>query len=329
MKALFVSVVAWLLLAVPVYGADQGAQFGPKVPFIRNVKVDNAAGTMTIEGANFGRDPIVEIDYQPITVYGTSPTLLVTELPKALLPGTYIVTVKAGHGFMQEAAFFVTVGAQGPPGPKGDDGQVGPAGPPGDPGPAGPPGDPGPAGPTGPAGPAGPQGEIGPQGPQGAQGPPGGQGNPGLIGPPGPAGADGPQGPSGVIDALSASDPAGTAPSPSLAFLSPAVSVTLTKAGQTILVSASRALGSMSASGGAGLTLWICYQNGGSPQLVGNGMGGLQVGANTRVTFSLSAIVSDLPPGTYLVGLCGAASNPFAPWNSNGGGYTSALVFQK
>jgi hypothetical protein len=56
-------------------------------------------------------------------------------------------------------------------------------------------------------------------------------------------------------------------------------------------------------------------------------MGGLQVAPNTRTTFALSAVITDLPPGTYQVGLCGTAPNPNAPWNSNGAGFTSAIVF--
>ncbi len=356
MRVLLVSVVTWLLLAVTVQAADQPATQALKAvkfPVIRNVKVDSTAGTITIEGVHFGTNPAVALDYHPVTVYASDPTLVVAELPAGMLPGTYVVSMHTGPSFVHTASFVVTVGAQGPPGPAGLEGPPGPEGPPGAAGeqgpagalgpagpqgtvglqgPQGPAGSIGPQGPQGPAGPAGadgPQGAIGPQGsqgPEGSAGPAGPMGPMGFMGPMGPQGPEGPLGPAGIVDGGSASGD-GPAPNVTLMFLAPAVSVTLTKAGQRILVNASRALGSTSVNGGAALTLWICHQNSGALQMAGAGMGGLQVGQNRRVSFSLSAIISGLPAGTYSVGLCGTAPNPFAPWNNNGAGYTTAIVF--
>ncbi len=318
MRALLVSIITWLLLAVTVHAADQPAaqaQKAAKFPVIRNVKVDSTAGTIAIEGEHFGTNPAVALDYYPVTVYASDPKLIVAELPAGMFPGTYVVTVHTGPSFIHTASFVVTIGAQGPPGPAGPEGPRGPEGPPGAPGE---PGAVGPQGPAGPAGADGPQGAIGPQGPQGPQGP---------AGPAGPQGPEGPQGPAGIVDGGFASGD-GPAPNSTLTFLAPAVNMTLTKAGQRILVNGARALGSSHVNGGAALTLWICHQIGGAAlTAVGPGMGGLQVGPNRRVSFSLSAIISGLPAGTYNVGLCGTAPNPFAPWNNNGTGYTTAVIF--
>lgn len=151
----------------------------------------------------------------------------------------------------------------------------------------------------------------------------------GPIGPAGPQGAEGPQGPAGIVESFFAADAGpGASPNGTLVFLSPALPVTIAKAGQRIFVTASRALGSTSQNGGDSLTLWICSQNGGAlVQSSTTAIGGLRTGANTRGLFTLSGVVSSLQPGTYLVGLCGTAPNPNAPWNNNGAGYTTAIVF--
>jgi hypothetical protein len=322
MKALFVSFVVWMLLAASLHAGqfDASAPRGPKFPLIRNVKVDHDAGTMAIEGLHLGSNPLVEIDYQPVTVYGAAPTLIVAELPKALAPGSYMVTVRTGRSALYTTWFVVAVGLQGPAGPQGPEGAQGPEGPPG------PAGEPGPAGPDGPQGPAGPRG---PDGPQGLQGQPGGDGPMGPIGPAGPLGPEGPQGPAGLVDSFFAADAEpGISPNGTLTFLSPALPVTIAKAGQRIFVTASRALGSTAASGGDSLTLWICSRGGGPlVQASATAMGGLKVGVNSRALFTLSGVISGLQAGTYQVGLCGTAPNPNAPWNNNGAGYTTAIVF--
>jgi hypothetical protein len=107
-------------------------------------------------------------------------------------------------------------------------------------------------------------------------------------------------------------------------FLSPAVSVSVAKVGQRVLVNASRVFGST--NGADSLTLYICWASGSLVPVNVTGMSGLSVPANTRIPFSLSAIVSGFQLGaTYQVGLCGTASN--ANWNNNGAGYTTAIVF--
>jgi hypothetical protein len=55
---------------------------------------------------------------------------------------------------------------------------------------------------------------------------------------------------------------------------------------------------------------------------------GLAVSQNSRIPFALSAIIDNLPTGTYNVGLCGsAAAARVGNWNLDEFSYTSAMVF--
>lgn len=96
--------------------------------------------------------------------------------------------------------------------------------------------------------------------------------------------------------------------------------------GQKVLVTANKALGSISAGGGVGLSLWICYKQipNGSLTQVGIGAQNLRVPQNTRALFGLSAVIEGLN-GTYEVGLCGYTSN-LSSWIDNNYGYTTALI---
>ncbi len=187
---------------------------------------------------------------------------------------------------------------------------------------------------TGATGPQGPQGEtgsigpIGPQGLPGIAGPQGETGPQGLQGLPGLQGAQGPQGPSGVVSAKATSG-SGSVPTLSMAFISPTITSEV-NAGQTVLVIASKALGSTLPNGGRDLNLYICSQStagGASIQTYGGGVLGLTVPYGQRTPFSLSYAISINSAGTYKFGLCGNSSEP-ASWNSNEYGYISTLVFQ-
>jgi hypothetical protein len=321
----------------------------PQQPVIKHVLVDQAAGTFTLEGQNFGRNPEVTLDGQRVPLLASTDTTAVGELTQSLLPGTYLVTLAVNRGNGLVAWFYVTVdnsaspstasGIPGPQGPPGPPGPEGPAGPQGEPGPAGPQGEPGPAGPKGDTGPVGPQGEPGPAGPKGDQGPigpAGPQGNPGPMGPIGPMGPAGPEGPtgpagaSGVADGVYASGAMTTAPNGTLTFVAPTVTVTITD-GQRIFADSSRVFSAPSGGAADSLSLWICYQaTGGSgltkvgPTLMSTP---LKLPANQRAQFGLTAIVTGLPADTYTVGLCGQAINPYATWAPGGDGATTALVF--
>jgi hypothetical protein len=119
-------------------------------PVISNARVDLAAFTITIEGTDFGTAPLVTFDTMPVGVWTASPTLIVAELPAAVIPGSYLLTVSPGPDYKVLTTFEVAIlSGDGVPGPPGPEGPIGPAGP------------------TGPAGPAGPMGPVGPQGPAG------------------------------------------------------------------------------------------------------------------------------------------------------------------
>lgn len=137
-------------------------------------------------------------------------------------------------------------------------------------------------------------------------------------------GATGPVGPSGIVNgdykAFLAPNPSST-----LSFLTTPVTVTIT-AGQKVFVTASRALGGYAAAGD--LCIFPGYQStdaGSYLQKLDKGICGLQVPVNTRITFTVSGVFTNLPAGTYNFGMCGFTPSPH--WLNNEWGYTSVLVF--
>lgn len=134
----------------------------------------------------------------------------------------------------------------------------------------------------------------------------------------------GPAGPSGVVMVAKAWG-VGFNPSSALNFIGPTVTVDV-MAGESVLVNASKALGSIAAGGGTGLSLNICYQPaGGDPTAVdATGIIGLRVPANTRVLQSLSTEITGLS-GTNVIGMCGSSTN-FTSWNDNSAGSIVAIV---
>jgi hypothetical protein len=154
-----------------------------------------------------------------------------------------------------------------------------------------------------------------------------------CAGAPGPAG---PTGPSGVISSAYANG-FGTAPADSstatYAFISVTAVVNVSGPNQALIVDASRALGSIAATGAQGLVLTICRQTNGTGVLTDNGfdyMAGLRVPQNTRVPFGMSTRWSNLPVGSYTVGLCGYTNTGQAVnWNSNEWSRVTAIVAQQ
>lgn len=158
----------------------------------------------------------------------------------------------------------------------------------------------------------------------GPQGPPGEPGTQGAQGPQGLQGMQGPPGPPGVVSSTTAWG-TGASPLSSNNFLSPPVLVTV-GAGEDVVVTGQKAMGSTLSAGGTGLTLNICYQPvGGALQPADStGVTGIRVAGGTKVIHTLTAKLSNLQ-GDYNVGLCGFSSNSNS-WNDNGSGSTTAIV---
>ena len=130
---------------------------------------------------------------------------------------------QAGGEYRQLEAERGPAGADGLPGPPGQDGSPGLRGQVGPPGAPGQGGLQGPEGRQGPAGTNGAPGKDGPQGPAGVAGAPGKEGPQGLAGAGGAPGKEGPQGPVGVAGAVVVTDAITDAePTKSLKVLCPA-----------------------------------------------------------------------------------------------------------
>jgi hypothetical protein len=76
------------------------------------------------------------------------------------------------------------------------------------------------------------------------------------------------------------------------------------------------------------LNIFPAYQSvepGSAIQNLSLGIDGMEVPANTRITFSISGIFKDLPAGTYRFGMSGYSSSP--NWVNCEWSYTSVLVY--
>lgn len=207
----------------------------------------------------------------------------------------------------------------------------------------------GPRGERGPAGPVGPKGDTGPSG---IQGPPGNSVESQAF-PPDPSGpcphggtrflidgqpvgtaCHGAPGAQGIV-AASVSNGASSV-GPSYAFAVTGVQVVLGP-GQKALVTGTAALGTSSSAGASGLDLIVCSQNvaPGSPiEVHGTGSFGLFTSQPARLHWTLSHVITaakitppppgEIPPGTYLLGLCAKTSSP--NWTNNEWGSTSVVV---
>jgi hypothetical protein len=114
-------------------------------------------------------------------------------------------------------------------------------------------------------------------------------------------------------------------PSSTLGFISPTLTITIAQ-GQRVFLIVSRAMGGYAAAND--LNIYPGYQSTipGSPVTnLGLCICGLQVPANTRITFSVNGVFENLPAGTYRFGMSGTTTNP--NWTNVEWGYVSALVF--
>jgi hypothetical protein len=105
------------VLVVLAAGAFAPPAWAAPKPIILATQADLAAGTLTIQGENFGAvAPIVKLGGQALVVAQSSPTEIVATLPPGLTEGTYVLGVKRTGAI--EVTSLVTVdvdtGSDGP-----------------------------------------------------------------------------------------------------------------------------------------------------------------------------------------------------------------------
>ena len=108
------------LLLAALLAVQANSQTAP-APIITDVRVDNTAMTLTINGFDLSDGiPTVTLAMTPLTVISATAMSVVTNLP-VLDPGTYLLALSRstdGAG----GVFYLTVGAIGPQGPEGPPG---------------------------------------------------------------------------------------------------------------------------------------------------------------------------------------------------------------
>jgi hypothetical protein len=103
-RALPLLVVLLVLLTVPSIAQAQA-------PLLQNVIASQVEQTIRIAGINFGATPpTVYLNFTPLTLLSSSPTVLTAQLPAGFPPGTYSLIIVATGG---TALTNVTLGAAG------------------------------------------------------------------------------------------------------------------------------------------------------------------------------------------------------------------------
>ena len=161
------TVVFFTILVSGFFGLAEAAQLNFLRPIkIVSVETDADTGEIVIYGRNFdnGNPPEVTLGGYPVTVVDWTGDHIagLLPMPPFVTDGDFLLTVSTGRRVIQNAGFYLTLGAVGPEGPQGETGADGETGPPGAEGPTGPPGPEGPQGPIGPPGPPGPPGQDAP-----------------------------------------------------------------------------------------------------------------------------------------------------------------------
>jgi hypothetical protein len=141
----------------------------------------------------------------------------------------------------------------------------------------------------------------------------------------------GPQGPPGTPAATAVGTRRNSTviPTTSLAFLSPALPVSVT-AGQAVLVTATITLGTSVAGGASGLRLWIVYQPSGGAITEPHPIDWISPKAvqNSLNTYTFSDTITGLATGTYTVGMGGQLTSTPNNWDTSDWAYTTAQVIQ-
>ena len=147
----------------------------------------------------------------------------------------------------------------------------------------------------------------------------------GATGPQGQQGISGPVGATGVIQSYTFAGVAANLPDVFNKFISPTLTITILP-GQKVYLSVSQAMGGYAAA--KDLCIFPACQlvTPGSPLTNLNlGLCGLEVPANTRITFAVNGVFENLPAGTYKFGMAGYRKT--TAWTNNEWGYITALVF--
>jgi hypothetical protein len=117
------------------------------------------------------------------------------------------------------------------------------------------------------------------------------------------------------------------APTATNAFLSGTPIVSITSTTQKVYVVSTCALGALT-NPATSLNIYAGYKvsSATAPSTFGGGIFGLSCPANNRLTYTISAVITNLPPGTYQFGMVGNSSNA-ANWINNEWSYTSVMVY--
>lgn len=112
-----------------------------------------------------------------------------------------------------------------------------------------------------------------------------------------------------------------------LGFISGTVTVNITSTSQKVYIVSTCALGA-SATAATGLNIYPGYKLSSSPTVTqsGGGMFGLTCPVNTRLTYTVSSVITNLIPGSYQFGMVGLSPTP-ANWNNNEWSYTTVMVY--
>jgi hypothetical protein len=119
-----------------------------------------------------------------------------------------------------------------------------------------------------------------------------------------------------------------SAPTTSLAFIAPTARVAV-HPGETAFITSSAAIGAgVNTNGGRSLELDVCYrQVNGDIARIGVPVTGLSAAPTYEQLYTLSAVRSGLPAGSYDFALCGSTVD--APdWSLLGDGQTAVQVFK-
>src|SRR5687768_17956220 len=96
---------------------------------IYSATTNRVSETLTIRGANFDNNALVQLEEFTLTVLSANPQEIVVHLPSAVQDGTYLMQVAKGSRTLDRDVFHVAVTSAAQPGPQGPQGPAGATGP--------------------------------------------------------------------------------------------------------------------------------------------------------------------------------------------------------